>query len=43
MFEWLKVAYPLGMATLSQCKIAVAKGKISSDQFVEITGTEYVA
>jgi uncharacterized XkdX family phage protein len=43
MFEWLKVAYPKGMATLEQCKTAVIKGKITTEQYKEITGEEYVA
>ena len=43
MYEWLKVAYPKGMATLEQCKLAVEKNKISDIQYKEITGEEYVA
>lgn len=43
MFEWLKLAYPQGMATLAQCKLAVVKNKITSDQFKAITGVDYVA
>ena len=41
MFEWLKKAYPLGFATLAQCRSAVEKGKITEEQFEEITGEEY--
>jgi uncharacterized XkdX family phage protein len=42
MYEWLKFAYPLGMATLEQCQLAVQKGKITESQYKEITGQEYV-
>jgi len=42
MYAWLKVTYPKGMATLEQCKQAVAKSKITVEQFKEITGEEYV-
>lgn len=42
MFEWLKYAYPLNMATLEQCKLAVVKGKITAEQYKEITGLDYV-
>lgn len=43
MYEWLKIAYPKGMATLEQCKLAVTKNKITILQFKEITGEEYTA
>ena len=43
MYEWLKMAYPKGMATLEQCKLAVIKSKITTEQFKEITGEEYIA
>lgn len=43
MYDWLKTAYPLEMATLDQCKLAVSKNKITADQFKEITGEDYVA
>lgn len=43
IFEWLKFAYPLDMATLEQCKTAVQKAKITTEQFKTITGTDYVA
>lgn len=43
MFDWLKYAYPLNMATLEQCKAAVIKGKITAVQFKEITGQDYIA
>ena len=43
MFDWLKLAYPKGMATLDQCKLAVVKSKITVDQFKEITGEDYIA
>jgi hypothetical protein len=42
MYEWLKLAYPKGMATPEQCKGAVVKNKITPEQFKEITGVEYV-
>lgn len=42
MYEWLKFAYPLGMATHEQMKVAVIKNKITAEQFYEITGEEYV-
>ena len=38
IFDWLKYAYPLNMATLEQCKTAASKGKITAEQFKEITG-----
>ena len=41
MYEWLKTAYPKGMATLEQCKSAVVKKKITIAQFEEITGMVY--
>ena len=41
MYEWLKKAYSLGFATLEQCRIAVEKGKITIEQFEEITGGKY--
>jgi hypothetical protein len=41
MYEWLKYAYPLSMATLEQCEKAVVKGKLTVEQFKEITGQEY--
>ena len=43
MYEWLVFAHPLGMATLEQCKSAVQKGKITAEQYKEITGQDYVA
>jgi hypothetical protein len=43
MFEWLKYAYPRGMATIEQCKSAVVRGKITIEQYREITGEEYIA
>lgn len=42
MYEWLKYAYPLGLATIDQCKRAVEKGKINVEQFKDITGMDYV-
>lgn len=42
MYEWLKYAFPLNMATAEQCKQAVVKGKITSEQYKEITNEEYV-
>lgn len=41
MYDWLKMAYPKGMATLEQCKLAVQKEKITAEQYKEITGEEY--
>ena len=41
MYEWLKKAYPRGMATLEQCKISVVKNKITQAQYKEITGEKY--
>ena len=43
MYAWLSIAYPKGMATLEQCKLAVVRNKITPAQFKEITGVEYVA
>ena len=43
MYAWLKIAYPKGMATLDQCKLAVTKNKITANQFKEITGEDYIA
>jgi len=42
MFEWLKMAYTKGMATIIQCKLAVVKSKITIGQFKDITGEDYV-
>lgn len=42
MYDWLKIAYPLNFATLEQCKEAVARGKITKEEFKEITKEEYV-
>ncbi len=42
MYEWLKSAYGLGMATIEQCKKAVVKGKITKEEFEEITGEKYL-
>lgn len=42
MYEWLLKAYPKGMATIEQCKLAVSKNKITSEQYKEITGEEYI-
>jgi hypothetical protein len=41
MYEWLKTAFPKGMATVEQCRTALVKGKITIAQFQEITGTIY--
>ena len=41
MYEWLKKAYPRGMATIEQCRLAVVKNKITTTQFEEITGMVY--
>jgi len=41
MYEWLRFAYPLGMATIEQCKMAVENGKITAEQFKDITGVDY--
>ena len=41
MYEWLKMAYPNKMATLDQCKRAVAKGRLTEAQYKEITGYDY--
>lgn len=41
MYAWLKSAYPKGMATIEQCRTAVAKNKITALQFEEITGMVY--
>jgi hypothetical protein len=41
MYEWLKLAYPKGMATIEQCRVAVTKNKITTLQFEEITGMVY--
>lgn len=42
MYDWLRFAYPLGMATIEQCKMAVEKGKITAEQFKDITGVDYI-
>lgn len=42
MFEWLKYAYPLNLATLGQCKDAVIKKKITREEFYSITNIIYV-
>jgi|LFRM01.2.fsa_nt_gb uncharacterized XkdX family phage protein len=42
MYDWLRFAYPLGMATIEQCKTAVEKGKITAEQFKDITGEDYI-
>lgn len=41
MYDWLKAAYPKGMATVEQCRSAVVKKKITKVQFEEITGLVY--
>ena len=41
MYEWLKIAYPKGMATIEQCKMAVEKEKITKEQYFKITGLVY--
>lgn len=41
MVEWLKYAYTNNMATIDQCKLAVNKGKITEEQYKEITGEDY--
>lgn len=41
MYKWLLLAYPRGMATVEQCKSAVAKNEITKEQYLEITGDEY--
>lgn len=41
MYEWLKMAYPNGLCTLDQCKRAVAKKKLTEEQYKEITGYTY--
>ncbi len=35
------VAYKFGWATLGQLKEAVGKGKITAEQYTEITGEDY--
>lgn len=42
MYEWLLYAYPRNMATPDQCKAAVEKNRITPEQYLEITGEEYV-
>jgi hypothetical protein len=42
MFNWLKLAYPLNLATLGQCKLAVEKNKITELEFKIITGEDYM-
>jgi len=42
MFEWLITAYPKGMATIEQCKLAVVKSRITAEQFKVITGEDYI-
>ena len=42
MYEWLKYAFLLNMATIEQCQLAVAKGKITEMQYKEITGRDYI-
>ena len=44
--DWYKTVgyyYKAGYYTVAQVKIFVAKGKITSNQFKEITGQDYVA
>ena len=41
MYEWLKQAYPMGFATLAQCRLAVERNRITADQYKEITGEDY--
>lgn len=43
MYNWLLFAYPRGMATLEQCKLAVEKNKITAEQYKDITGLDYTA
>lgn len=41
MYEWLKYAFSLNMATIEQCRLAVEKGRITAHQFKEITDEDY--
>lgn len=44
--DWVKIItdyYIAGLYTIDQVKRFVIKGKITSDQFKEITGEDYVA
>ena len=42
MYDWLRFAYPLGMATIEQCKTEGEKGNITADQFKDITAEDYI-
>ncbi len=44
--NWLKIVsdyYNAGYYTVDQVKVFVAKGKITADQFLAITGQAYIA
>ncbi|MBV4445299.1 XkdX family protein [Clostridium tyrobutyricum] len=44
--DWLKTIssyYSDGYYTVDQVKVFVAKGKITADQFKQITGQDYIA
>lgn len=42
-FEIIKKNYDRGLWNINMVKIAVVKGVITPEQFLEITGEEYVA
>ncbi|WP_297422074.1 XkdX family protein [Clostridium sp.] len=42
-YNFCKTNFNLGIATLDNLKIYVAKGKITAEQYKEITRADYVA
>ena len=42
MYSIFKMYYPMGLFTIQQCKDAVFVGWLTTEQFKEITGQDYV-
>lgn len=42
MYSIFKMYYPMGYFTIQQCKDAVYVGWLTTEQFKEITGQDYV-
>lgn len=42
MYSIFKMYYPMGLFTVQQCKDAVFVGWLTTEQFKEITGQNYV-